>query len=619
VRVLDDGRRFAGLVRRYLGPYWPAVALLLIVSYASMLLAALLPVLMAPLLDLALGAPAGARHANPEIPASGVNLNNLGAAFFQWTGIGAVHEPFRAILILCLAYVAVGVLKGWADFAGYLLGLWIRVRAIAAMQLDLFRHLLSLSMRFFTAHKTGELISRLDTDTRAAAAGLETIVGTVLSAPVLIAFYGWLLVRTSPRLVVAAAGALLLHYGITRLVRGPIRRLATDQFSVFADLHARFQEAIASIRIVKSFGAERFEVGRLRRALADVVRVNVKFGVYKHVEEPGRAVANYVVEAGILLLAAWELLAGRMSAPAFFLFLYVGRALMTQVALLASAYTQINVTLAATARLSELFGVSPDVPDGPDAVTEFRDRLAVEAVSFDYGGERVLDRVQIEIRRGEMVALVGPSGVGKSTLADLLLRLHDPVDGRITLDGRDIRTLRQEQYRRLFGVVPQDPVLFNASIRDNIAYGRDDLSEADVVRAARIANAHEFIQEFPDGYDTVVGDRGVRLSGGQRQRVAIARAIAARPAILILDEATSSLDSESERLVQQAIERVTQGTTSIVIAHRLSTVLHADRIAVLGRGGVEAIGRHAELLASSEMYGRLYRLQFSEADALGRV
>jgi len=231
----------------------------------------------------------------------------------------------------------------------------------------------------------------------------------------------------------------------------------------------------------------------------------------------------------------------------------------------------------------------------------------------------VLEGVNLEIRKGEVVALVGPSGVGKSTLADLVLRFYDPGRGTITIDGRDLRGLRQEPYRRLFGVVPQEPLLFNATIRDNIAYGREGLSQDDIVRAARIANAHDFISEFADGYETVVGDRGVRLSGGQRQRVAIARAIVARPPILVLDEATSSLDSESERLVQQAIDRVIEGSTSLVIAHRLSTVLHADKIVVMGRGGVEAVGTHAALLATSETYGRLYRLQFAEEEPLGRL
>jgi subfamily B ATP-binding cassette protein MsbA len=615
----DDVRRFLRLLGSYLAPYWPAVAALLVLTYLAMGLAALLPVLMAPLLDLALGHVRPASAGSSPVTWSGLSLKNLGAAFFQWLGIRTVEDRFRAIVLLCLAYVVVGIAKGAVDFGNYLLALWIRVRVGARMQMDLFRHLMGLSMRFFTGQRGGELTSRLNTDTVAAAAGLETIVGTVLSAPVLIAFYGWLLVRTSPRLVVAALAAILLHAGVTRFLRGPIRRLATDQFSAFADLAARFQEAIQGIRVVKSFGAERFEVARVGQALAEVIRVNVKFGFYKHVEEPGRAVVNHVVEASLLGLAAWELLAGRISAPAFFLFLYVGRAVMLQVGALGGAYTRMQTTLAAASRLGELFQLAPEVRDGPETITELHHGIRVEDVSFDYGGERVLDGVSFEMRRGEFVALVGPSGTGKSTLADLLLRFYDPGHGRIAIDGRDIRTLGQESYRRLFGVVSQEALLMNATVRENIAYGREGLSEGDIVRAARIANAHDFIMEFPEGYDTLVGDRGVRLSGGQRQRVAIARAVVGRPSVLILDEATSSLDSESERLVQQAIERATQGTTTLAIAHRLSTVLHADKIVVLGRGGVEAIGRHADLLASSETYRRLYRLQFTEAESLGRL
>jgi len=614
-----DLRRFFWLLRTYLAPHWPAVALLLVTSYLAAALAAFFPVLMAPILDLALGGGASAPGAGSRISPSGLSLSNLGIAFFQWIGVHTVEDHFRAIAYLCVAYVVAGFLKGWLDFGNFLLALWIRVRTTAAMQMDLFQHLLGLSMRFFTKHRTGELVSRLETDTRAATSGLETIVGTVLTAPVLIAFFGLLMVRTSPKLVIAALAAIGLHYTVTRIVRGPIRRLATDQFSVFAELATRFQEAILSVRVVKSFGAEAFELTRVGRTMREVLRVNVKFGVYKHAEEPARAVVNYVVEAGILLLAAYELLAGRLSAPTFFLFLYVGRAIMTQVGLLASAYTQMQTTLAASTRIGELFALRPEVKDGSEPIQTFEDRIVLSDVGFSYDTEPVLEGVNLEIRKGEVVALVGPSGVGKSTLADLVLRLYDPTRGAVTIDGRDLRSLRQDSYRRLFGVVPQEPLLFNATIRDNIAYGREDLSEDDIVRAARIANAHDFILEFADGYDTVVGDRGVRLSGGQRQRVAVARAIVARPPILVLDEATSSLDSESERLVQQAIDRVIEGSTSLVIAHRLSTVLHADKIVVLGRGGVEAIGGHAALLATSETYGRLYRLQFAEEEPLGRL
>jgi ATP-binding cassette, subfamily B, bacterial MsbA len=618
VKRVDDLTRFAWLLRRYLAPHWKAVLLLLCTSYLAAGLAALFPVLMAPILDLALGTQLGAPPGGRITP-GGLTLGNLGAAVFQWIGIRTVDDRFRAIVVLCAIYVAVGFLKGWVDFGNFILALWIRARAGAALQMELFRHLMSLSMRFFTQHRTGELVSRLETDTRAATGGLETIVGTVLTAPVLIAFYGLLMVRTSPMLVGAALGAAALHYTVTRLVRGPIRRLATDQFSVFADLAARFQEAILSIRVIKSFGAEAFELARVGRTMREVLRVNVKFGLYKHVEEPARAVVNYVVEAAILVLAAWELLAGRLGVPTFFLFLYVGRAVMVQIGILGSAYTQMQSTLAASTRISELFRQAPEVKDGMEEIARFEDRISLWEVSFQYGGEPLLERVSLEIVKGEMLALVGPSGVGKSTLADLVLRLYDPVSGMITVDGKDLRTLRQESYRRLFGVVPQEALLFNGTIRENIAYGRDGMSEGEIVQAAQVANAHDFITEFSEGYDTVVGDRGMRLSGGQRQRIAIARAIVGNPPILVLDEATSSLDSESERLVQQAIDRVIQGTTSLVIAHRLSTVLHADKIVVLGGSGIEAVGRHAELLATNETYGRLYRLQFSEVESLGRL
>ncbi len=609
----SDLRRLLWLLRSYTAPYWYLVTLLIVTSYLATAVAALFPLLMAPILDLALGGTSGLGGGDAV---SGVSLRNLGASVLRWVGVTAVDDRARAILVLSAVYVGVGFFKGWIDFGNYLLALWIRVRAAAAIQRDLFRHLLGLSISFFSKQRTGGLVAHLYEDTGAATAGLETIVTTILTAPVLIAFYGWLLVRTSPKLVAAAAVAVLLHAALTRAVRGQIRRLVSDQFSALAELAARFQESMLSIRVVKSFGAEAFELSRLSRAIQAVVRVNVKFGAYKHAEEPARTVLNYTVEATLLALAAWELIAGRLSAPAFFLFLYVGRAVMVQVGLLATAYTSLQITLSAAGRIDDLLRLEPSVKDGSGTIAEFRDRIVLRDVAFDYGGEPVLSGVSFEIERGDVVAFVGPSGAGKSTLADLVLRLYDPLHGSISIDGRDLRTLRQTAYRRLFGVVPQEALLFNATIRDNIAYGRDDVSEDDIVRAARIANAHDFIVALPQGYDTVVGDRGTRLSGGQRQRVAIARAIVANPPILILDEATSSLDSESEGLVHRAIDRVIQGTTSIVIAHRLSTVMRADKIVVVNGGVVEAIGRHAEILATNQTYARLYRLQFAEAETL---
>lgn len=608
---MRDAGGFLVLLRRYLRPHWHAMALLVLTSYAGMALSALLPVVMAPILDLALGAPAG----TPPAGLSGVDLRNLGAGVLQLLGLDPAHGRFTAIALLCLLYVVVGLTKGIADFANLLIALWIRVRAAARMQVDLFRHLLSLSLAFFHRRRTGELLARLDNDTRAATQGLETVFGTFFTAPAFIGLYGFLLVRTSPKLAAAAIAAAVLHWGLTRLIRGPIRRRLHDQFSVFGDLVSRMQEAILSIRVVKSFGAEAFEVERLRQAAARVVAVNVRFGAFKHAEDPARAAVNYVIEASIVLIAAWELLVGRLSAPTFFLFLYVGRAVMTHITQLGAAWSLMQLSLAASSRVAEVMSTQIDVIDGDVDVDGFHQRIALEAVSFDYGEGAVLKDVTLTIDKGEVVAIVGPSGSGKSTLADLILRMYDPRKGRVTLDGRDIRTLRQAGYRALFGVVSQEPLLFNSTIYDNIVYGRSGLTEADVVHASEIANAHRFITELASGYQTVVGDRGARLSGGQRQRIAIARAIVHRPHVLVLDEATSSLDSEAERLVQGAIDRVIRGCTSIVIAHRFSTVSHSDKIVVMNRGQVEAIGHHSDLLRRSETYSRLYQSQFIESGA----
>jgi len=607
---VTDLRRLLRLLRTYVRPHWRAVVLLLASSYVAMLLTGLLPLIMAPILDLALGGIAG-RAAPPRVGFGNLNLGTLGAAVFQWLGVTGAASPQRAIVVLALAYVLVGLLKSAADFGNYLLGLWIRVRTSASIQARLFEHLLSLSLGFFKRHRTGELVSRLEADATTTAAPLEVVLVSVVTAPVLIAVYGFLLVRTSPYLVLAAAGAGIAHYGITRFVKGPVRRLAREDLSMLGRLVAHFHEVLANIREVKALGIEALEVSRARSTLHDLIRLRVRFGLYKHIDEPARSAANYVVEAAIVLVGAWELLAGRMGAPAFVLFMYVGRVILVQIGRLGSAWVEIQALLASSSRVTELLDTRPDVVDGSEPIEDFRDGLALRGVTFGYGdGDVVLDDIDLEIRRGEVVAVVGPSGIGKSTLADLLLRFYDPQQGVVTIDGRDIRRLRQSSYRALFGIVSQDAVLFNMTIRDNIAHGRQGLTDADIVAAARTANAHDFISEFPHGYDTVVGERGVRLSGGQRQRVAIARAIVGRPRILILDEATSSLDSESERLVQDAIDRVIVGSTSIVIAHRLSTVLHADRIVVLNDRRIEAVAPHATLLESSPTYSRLYHLQF---------
>jgi len=306
-------------------------------------------------------------------------------------------------------------------------------------------------------------------------------------------------------------------------------------------------------------------------------------------------------------------IAGRLSEGGLTSFLFYLAFIAGSFGAFTGLYTQLQEALGAARRIFEILDTRPAIEDKPDAfeLGRVEGRISFEDVSFAYD-ERVdvLEHINMEIAPGEVLALVGPSGAGKSTFVSLIPRFYDPDHGRILVDGHDLRDVTQKSLREQIAIVPQDTILFGGTIRENILYGRLDASEDDLIAAARAANAHEFITELPDGYETIVGERGIKLSGGQRQRVAIARAILADPRILLLDEATSSLDSESEGLVQEALERLMQGRTTIIIAHRLSTVQVADRIAVLDRGRLVELGSHSELLGSDGLYAKLYKMQF---------
>lgn len=606
-------RRLISLLSGYLRRYWAQTSLLVFINLVVALLMMASTAIMAPILNVALGKD----QANVPPPSlSQLNLENLGPAVLHWMGSGGAADAFGILVFLAVVYVLIAVTIAILRYVNYLLALWLRTQSAADLQTNLFRHMLYLPMGFFTRHRTGDLVSRLDRDTARVTEGFEGIIGPAITSSLLVVFYGTLLFRTSPALTLAAVASISLHYLISLLLHRPILKRMQTQANVLGHVTAVTQEALLTIRVIKSFCAEAFEFKKYGSAVASVLRANLKFGFYKHAEEPLRGITDRIVDLGILLPAAYELLHGRLSAASFFLFLYVGRATVAPISALGQVVTQMSMTVAASARVFEVFDSKSDVADGPKQADALKDSIRIENVNFSYDQTPILQDVTLSIKRGETIAIVGPSGAGKSTLFDIILRFYDPVGGRIVYDGEDIRDFVQSSYRRHFGVVAQESLLFNTTVRANIAYGRDGLSGQDIIDAAVIANAHSFIMALPDGYETLVGDRGIRLSGGQRQRIAIARAIVARPDILLLDEATSALDTESERQVQDAIDRATEQTTSLIIAHRLSTVLHADRIVVLDKGRISAVGSHDELLASSSTYKNLYEHQFRTAAAV---
>jgi subfamily B ATP-binding cassette protein MsbA len=413
-------------------------------------------------------------------------------------------------------------------------------------------------------------------------------------------------------LTCAALFLILLQFGLTQIVRKPMMKVIRTNLDRNAELSNLLQESFTSVRVMKSFGGEEYELAKIGEGITALVKSDVRSNIVKHLQDPVRLVLDSVAMVGIVLIAAQQLMKGNLSLQGFVLFIYVGQLLVNPINKFAVTISWAHALLASYSRLSNIFKIEPQVLDGSKDKDHFVDAINVKDVKFDYGGGPVLHNISFEIKKNEIIAIVGPSGAGKSTLVDLIMRFYDPTNGSIFIDTLDLKQIRYDSYRKIFGVVPQRNILFNDTIRNNILYGRNFLSENDVLEAIRISNAEEFIKNMPKGLDTVVGEKGVFLSGGQCQRIAIARAVVSRPDILILDEATSSLDSEAEKQVQKAIDMALENSTAIIIAHRLSTVLHAHKIVVMQKGRIEAMGRHSELLEISPTYKLLYSLQFQD-------
>jgi subfamily B ATP-binding cassette protein MsbA len=524
-------------------------------------------------------------------------------------------RPLVSLERICFVILLVMLLKNLFNYGQTYWIAAVEQRVIKDLREKLYSHLYSLPLSFFHAQKTGRLISRITNDVTMIRGTITAVFSNVVRDSLLLLvclfwvfWASWKLALVS---LVVLPPSMLLIVAISK----KLRRDSSLIQERMGDITAVLQETISGIRVVKAFRMEAFEMNKFARYTKAYLFHFLRLIRIGALASPLAEYLGVIVGTVVLWYGGREILQeGTLEPDTFFLFLFALFSMMAPIKSLSQVNTKIQEGLAAAKRVFKLLDTVSPVYERPGAVAlaGLKDAVAFHDVCFSYdGGKEVLKNVTFSVKPGQVVAVVGPSGAGKSTLVDLLPKFYIPTSGKITFDGVDSLDIRTESLRALMGIVTQETILFNDTVRNNIAYGTDEVSDEALVRASAAANANQFIGNMPAGYQTVIGDRGVRLSGGQRQRIAIARAILKNPPILIFDEATSALDTESEILVQQAIERLMENRTTFVIAHRLSTIQRADLILVLDEGRIVQQGTHDRLLAEEGLYRRLYELQFS--------
>jgi subfamily B ATP-binding cassette protein MsbA len=527
------------------------------------------------------------------------------------------HGKMGALAFVCGVVVVSVLLSNVFRYLSLRLLAKVRARVIRNLRRDLYHRIIGLQLSFFTGERKGDLMSRFTADVQEVETSVVNTFTAVIKEPLTIVAYFLVLFHISVPLTLFTLVLLPVSGGIIATIAKRLRTQAKQSQKTLGTMLSVIDETLGGIRVIKAFNAQEYIKGKFEEQNDQYARTSRTIDNTRDLASPFSEFAGVSVVAGLLYFGGTLILGGQsaLNGETFIGYVILFSQVLTPAKALSSSFGNIQRGLVAGERVLSIIDTEPAIRDRPDAqvLPPFEREIEFQNLSFSYGDKPVLYDINLRIKKGQTVALVGGSGGGKSTLADLLPRFYDPSQGQILIDGHDVRACSLHSVRDQMGIVTQESILFNDTIFNNIRFNTQ-ATEAEVMDAARIANAHEFIAASPEGYQTVIGDRGSRLSGGQRQRLSIARAILRNPPILILDEATSALDTESEKLVQEALQRLMQNRTSLVIAHRLSTVQHADEIVVLQHGRIVERGTHDELLRrEGGVYQRLSSMQTNAA------
>jgi subfamily B ATP-binding cassette protein MsbA len=604
-------------VLKYVRPYWKQLALSVFFTILFSIFSGVSIYLAIPLLETLFSQ--DYISALNKLGSSSGFLSDLKNTFFSFLFryvFSGTHS--EALIKICLVIVVAFFFK---DISGYLQGYfmaYVEQGLVKDIRNEVYRHMHTLSLGYFTSERTGNLISRITNDVNIINTGISATFLNLVREPLLIAVFLVIAISINWRLTLISL--LVLPFALYFISKLGLRLHKESRISQerMADITSVLQETISGVKVVKAFGMEEFENKKFQTQTWRYFKSLLKITRIRNLASPITEFLSVVAGVVIIWYGGMQVLElGTMRASEFLTFLIAIFQIMPPVKELTSVNNRIQESTSAAKRVFEILDIEPDIKEAPNAIElkEFKDEIVFENVWFSYNGTKngdfILKGINLKVKKGEILAIVGPSGAGKSTLVDLIPRFYDPTEGRILIDGIDLRMIKIKSLRDKIGIVTQETILFNDTIRNNIAYGLEDCPIDKIIEVAKAANAHDFIMQLPNGYDTVIGERGMKLSGGQRQRISIARALLKNPPILILDEATSNLDAESEILVQEAIERLMQNRTVFVIAHRLSTIRNADRIIVIDNGRIVQEGKHEELIHQDGLYKKLYEMQFN--------